>query len=145
MFTRTRPARLTLLAALVVAFAPALLSAPTASAAITPTPGFYTGALTHNANVTIHFQYSTLDSPHIRGFSIGEVEGRSTLFTRYFDHTFVRNAEFWWEGRNQIREFVHVTGHWTATHTVEGTIQVNHGAVKDYHAHLVTGGGGGLA
>ena len=141
MFTHTRRSRLSLVAAA----ACALLCMPAvASATITPTPGFYMGALTHNANVTIHFQYSTLSSPHINGFSIGEVEGRSTLFTRYFTHTFVRNAEFWWEGHNQIREFVHVTGRWTAAHTVEGTIQVNHGAVKDYHAHLVTGGGGGL-
>jgi hypothetical protein len=145
MFSRTRP-RLSLLAALVAVVASAPLFAPAAaSAALTPTPGFYDGTLKHNANVTIHFQYSTLSSPHIRGFSIGEVEGRSTLFTRYFDHTFVRNAEFWWEGHNQIRQFVQVTGHWTATHTVEGTIQVNHGAVKDYHAHLITGGSGGLA
>jgi hypothetical protein len=142
MSTHTRPSRLSLVA-IVLAAASALVSLPSvASAAVTPTPGFYTGALTHNANVTIHFQYSTLSSPHINGFSIGEVEGRSTLFTRYFDHTFVRNAEFWWEGHNQIRQFVQVDGHWTAAHTVKGTIQVNHGAVKDFDAHLVTGGGG---
>jgi hypothetical protein len=145
MFSHACP-RLPLAAAILTLAASTPFFAPAAaSAAVTPTPGSYTGALTHNANVTIHFAYSTLDSPHIRSFSIGEVEGRSTLFTRYFDHTFVRNAEFWWEGRNQIREFVQVTGHWTAPHTVEGTIQVNHGAVKDFHAHLIVGGGGGLA
>jgi len=140
MFARVRQSCLPI----IVAASALLCVPPLASAAITPTPGFYTGALTHNANVTIHFQYSTLSSPHINGFSIGEVEGRSTLFTRYFSETFVRNAEFWWEGHNQIRQFVQVTGHWTTTHTVEGTIQVNHGAIKDYHAHLVTGASGGF-
>jgi len=116
-------------AALIVGVAGAL-----ASASFTPHLGPYKGAL-RNSRIEVAFYY--VDHPHHHVASFETILGHT--HTPYFSHVLVHNQEFSWTSAEHPN--LHITGKWTGTRTISGTLRNREGVVHHWAAETAQSNG----